>query len=300
MNRLLVRHLAVVALTVPLVSAGAAQAKGKTLPKGTPYAAEVSAEITGTVKMSQDFDNVTQNVCEDKPDHVAEHEQFLLNWKARYPHITVPVAGKAQLGKAYARLHVPVTPTSSGTGGLAGGGYEIDGTAPTTDQTCDQVRFTGSGKMETAPFDPLVNERNVLVDDMAGGAKPRTIFGFLLGTVDSARPATVTKPRGAGESDDVATAFRGLEDTLPPPAVDTYNNPPPTYNSLALDLPFERFRPLLKHATLTVPIADAGTIDCGRSDPGISTSTCTDKYDYAYTVVLHRKFLYKTVRAYPR
>lgn len=276
----------------------AAPAGAKTVPKGTPYAAEVTAEVTGTVTITRDQDGRTENVCEAEPQLASRHDSYTLNWKARFPHVTVPVAGSKELGKAFKRLHVPVQPTSDGTGGLAGGGYSIGGSAPTAGDKCDAHRYEASGRLTGAPLPPGVGERNVTVVDDGTKVK-RTLVGFYLGTVDAADPAKI--PDGdPNTSDEVSTLFSSTLGALPDAPGDLLNNLPPRANGLTLDVSYAEFRPLLHRSSVSIDVADAGTTDCGRVDPGIATLVCSTRRDIRYTVKLEKKKLYETVRAYPR
>lgn len=295
--------LVVVGALVTLAAAagvppGAVAASAKSLPKGTPYAAEVKATITGTVKATESSTFRTESVCEAEPQVGTDQRIVNLTWKVTFPQITVPVATAKDLGKAFKRLHVKVTPTADGDGGLTGGSLQVSGTGPSNGNTCDQVNYGAVATLRGQESDPFLFEKVVDVDGDGNQAK-RSLFGFQLGSLGSASPATLERPI-PGDSDTVRVVD-SLLGRLPEASNNFLNNPPPEWDQLTLDVPTEYFKPLVHRPSVTFPLTDAGTTDCGSAtDPGVSAYRCSLARSLNYTIKLERRTLYKTVRAYPR
>ena len=239
-----------------------------------------------------------ENVCETQPQTESDQSDFVLRWRVTYPQVTIPVAGAPELGAAFKRLHVPVTPTSNGTGGLQGSTYSISGMAPSQNGLCDSVPFDTAGSLQGDGSKPSIQEINSPLPEGA----TRTLVGLSLGDLGSASPAKLDNYHG-GHTDDVLTQANLAFMAVPAPAGDGLGlkNPEPSWNLLTLDEPYTTFRPLLRQSSVAFNLPAQGSKDCGTTtDPGVSSSTCALSYTIGYRVILHKRMLYRTRRAYRR
>src|SRR5207302_557448 len=146
-NRLLA-PAATLSLLVGLCAAASAQARGgRTVPAGTPYAAEVRLVIDGEAHLAAAYSHTEYNVCDSQSQKDSQMDSFGLKLKVVYPQVTIPVAGPKELGRAYGKLHVKPTPTAPGRAIASRGGYAIFGEGPSANTTCDSVEFNNDGQL---------------------------------------------------------------------------------------------------------------------------------------------------------
>ena len=289
------------ALTV-LVAPEAVQAHGRRgggqrLPKGTPYAAEVIATITGTAHLEYQESLETFNVCEAESAKSDREEAFDFEWKARYPQVTVPVAGLDTLGKAGSFLTVPVQPTSRGTGGLKSSKFDIEGHSPLTSEgnqgaggsDCQLGAYSARGHFAgSRPSFSVVQKSDHL------GA--RRLFVFNLGQIARSVPATVTAADGSvgkpvAELDNAAGLLPSNEQDVLHSLVD--------YHAVAGDFPLGKLEPLVHSAKVTLPPERwTGRRDCGVPPDETGSDECSVKWKFDYRVKLTRRFLYRTKHSY--
>ena len=269
------------------------------LPKGTPYAAEVKAHITGVVHITGNATATTYTVCTPSGDAVdTRSEDYKVNWQASFPQITVPVITSQALGKAAKRLHVPITPTSTGTA-AAIGGYHIQGMAPPTsnsgtDTDCQQKPFSATGLFGGNGTALYYNE---LVTD--GYAK---VHYWELAMVDAdafaGSPPTFDLPDGTTVP--IAKEF-GIWTALTP-TLDTPLYTAPGWNFVNLRLDESKLVALAKPRVKSVEFkaSDDSSKDCSQPADSSSSYVCSVKWTVDWTITLTRRFLYHTVRAYQR
>lgn len=277
----------------------ASAASAANLPKGTPYAAEVKAYITGAVHITGKETATTSTVCTPSGDAVdTRSEDYKVNWRANFPQITVPVITRQALGKAATRLHVPITPTSSGTA-AALGGYNIQGMAPPTsnsgnDTDCQQQPFSANGLFGGSGTALYQNE---LATD--GYAK---VHYWVLNMVDptglEGSPPTFDLPNGTSVT--IADELSIWTSVIPPfksPLITT-----PGWNYVNLRLDESKLAALAKPGVKSVEFksSDASSKDCGTPADSSGSYVCSATWTFDWTIKLTKRFLYRTVRAYQR
>lgn len=279
-----------------VVWGGAATAKmGGVIPKGTPYAAEVRMQVTGQAIAEEVQTLTTYNVCEAEPQTVHNDFKATLNWKATYNQVTVPVMTPQELGAAAKRLFVKVTPTSNGTGGLASGSYDANGTTPSDPNSCDAVNYTSSGTYADGGSVPTFEDNG----DLNG--LPRLFFD--VGAPGAATPGDFMD--ATGDDYDPAQIEGTIFSTIPSAADDpTGLNGAADVADFGADFDAAELRQLAEPHPGPVeltPITRNGMVDCGsEQDPDVSSLTCTITYTFAYRVTMTRHSLYRTQRAYSR
>jgi hypothetical protein len=233
------------------------------------------------------------NVCESQSSETLTDEVFDVKWHALYRNVTVPVADGRELGKAASRLHVPAEATSPGRGGAYDSTYDISGFGPPTQEgdqmaggsDCTKHAFSGKGDY-TSTGKPL-NGRFDFNDEFG----PRHVFTFEMPTI-TPKPATDVGSEGGKLEvpDDLTNITEGVNQH-------TGFTAKPGWNIVYADFDIEQLKKLRTHSKVTLHLVNKGTHDC--SDHGNGT-TCDTKWNYNWTVILQRKFLYYTKQAYRR
>ncbi len=294
--------LGVLAAAVTMTASAPALAKGW-LAKGTPYAAETTASIIGTVDIHYADDQTTYQVCDPNYSQYGDSESkvdasYSLDWAANYPHVTVPVADTRELGTAYKRLHVPAQPTSTGHGGLMTSSYDIAGFGPTTTagdgrpSDCAHQPYSAEGKFHTLGSPDF---SRLGVQDFYGDTQP--VYYFTMAPM-FARPATYQDSLG-NTMDVYKNGF--IWDTQRIPLSGGLLTARPTWDSVPADFSIDELKQLVHGSTLRLhPNVYSGSADCGSSSGGMSSESCTVTWTFRWTVTLHRKFLYRTKAAYRR
>lgn len=275
--------------------AGTAQAKGagRYLPKGTPYAAEVRATILATIDANSHLDQVTPNVCETQSSEEMTNEVFDVKWHALYRNVTVPIADGRDLGKAATRLHVPAEPTSPGTGGAHDSTYDISGFGPPTQQGdqlaggSDCTKHAFSGKGDYSSTGKPENGRFDFNDDFG----PRHLFTFEMPPI-TPKPATYAGADGGQVAvpDDLTNITEGVNQHSGFAAK-------PGWNIVYADFDIDQLRKLRTQSKVTLHLVNKGTHDCSDHANGV---TCDTRWNYNWTVILQRKFFYRTKQRYRR
>jgi hypothetical protein len=295
------------ALLGTAASATPAIAKGRSvLPKGTAYAAETKVEIRADISLHYHDVNITQQVCPGSDPSSATTDrnwQFGFSWAARYSHVTVPVITAKQLGAAWHKLHLRVQPTSDGTGGLLDSNYTIGGYGPPTTNgdgspsDCAQQPVHQSGSFTAVG-------RPVSLDTDRGD-----IFAPLAHRFEFVMPAAYAQPADyadyQGQQQAVDDALTEATNTVP--GAGSWAAGHPDWDVMLANLPDHKLLPLARPNVHTVTIHqdyDSPTLghDCSSpsTDPAVSTDTCTVEWSYHWTIVLQRRFLYRTRKAYHR
>jgi hypothetical protein len=289
------------------VSASPAIAKRRSiLPKGTPYAAETRVEIRADISLHYHDVNVTQQVCPGSDPSSATTDrnwEFGFAWAARYPQVTVPVMTVKQLGAAWHRLHLRVQPTSDGTGGLVDSSYTIGGYGPPT--------TNGDGSPSDCAHQPVHQSgsftsvgRPTSVDTDHGN-----IFAALAHRFEFVMPAAYPRPASytdyQGQQQAVEDALTEAANTVP--GAGSWSAGHPDWDVMLANLPDEKLVPLARPHVHTVTIhqdydSPALGHDCSspNTDPTVSIDRCTVEWSYRWTIVLQRRFLYRTHKAYYR
>jgi hypothetical protein len=282
---------ALVGLLACLGSAAQAQAATGVVPKGTPYAAEVNLRVTASLDYSVDESGGIRAACGGGTGDLTSTEagRWSEDWDVRYPHITVPLATREDLGKAYHRLHVQVTPTSDGTGGLSGS-YSISGRGmPESEFNCDLQDYGGAGAL-TSNGDPTFEQKpqadgtdNFILDFAPGG---------LFGDPES--------------YDDFNGDPRDPADELGQYQIRAHDLNPDTDVTSGTGINFSddldsAFKTLVHHPDLVKTLFDTAVgLDCGTYDDGTAYNSCSYSQTGSAAYAMHRLFLYRTKRAYPK
>jgi hypothetical protein len=278
--------------TVFLAVAGAASAKdASSLPKGSPYAAEIQARIEydGTYSYATSgFERC--GVSEDGHEIIIPGTDYdTLNFQRTlyFSHITVPVASAKELGAAAARLTVKPTVTSKGKVEDDHSTMDIDYTvAEGENEACHPV--SGSCHWELIPLPSSTLETIVAHDN---GFLPVSWGISVLGvnTPDGSCPVT--------DGTEQLTAMLEEAGRLYPP--DLGENFPEVTISSGVG---EEFHRLLhaEHVSFKVGLATppSGSTSCPLTSEEMET--CTHGVTGTAKVTLRRLFLYKTKKAYPR
>jgi hypothetical protein len=274
------------------------------VPKGTPYAAEVRITINGTAKLSQDITDNGYSDCsyDGGPSTTVDNEHYELNWKATFPHVTVPVATKEELGRAYRRLHVEPKPTADGTGGLTGGSFNVSGRVPYQDQAgCPGTPYSSGGSIAD-PDRPYASQDVVHIHKTDVDA----LGFFLSGGAMRATPESYEVPDGYGgtQTQDVLTGLGSVESQVPPNPADTdgdlvEKHPIADWNAVALSKRVGFYHGLVHEQSLPASGSYKGNLDCG-SVTDFGKTTCQVLWDYEYDMTLHLIALHKTRNDYPR
>lgn len=284
-------------LLVGLCAAASAQARGaRTVPAGTPYAAEVKLVIEGEAHLAAAYSHTEDNVCDTQSQKDSQMDSFGLKLKVVYPQVTVPVAGPKELGRAYGKLHVKPTPTAPGRAIASRGAYSIFGDGPSSNDTCDSVEFNNNGDLSA--------HRPTFIQGSIDQGRDDG-FDFLLAPELSADPADWASSFG-GRTIDVMNQEQVDENLVPADRKLAESSPGAALAGMAdiqlLD-DVEAFRPLLtspQHA-IQAYAKYSGEKDCAQpGEPGVETSTCTVDWDWGYDITFHLLHVYKTRRAYPK
>jgi hypothetical protein len=119
---------ALVALPVPAVRASTCK-PSKCIPAGTPYAAEVRIVLTTrTTAAVTNTSTVTDDCGASQPS--TGTQSIDMRARVTFRQVTIPLLTKAELGKAYKRLHVRPTATSAGPATGFNGKFLASGTGP--------------------------------------------------------------------------------------------------------------------------------------------------------------------------
>jgi hypothetical protein len=276
-------------------ASGARAARHRTLPVGTPYAAEVKAQITGAVTIVRTKDGVTNGVCGASPSNSHYQGSFSLPWFAKYPQVTVPVADQRELGAAAKRLHVDAQPTSKGTGGVLDATYSINGYGPPTvgsgeSSDCAQKPYSQDGSFKA------VGPAEFGRDDVHTPFGVRHVFSFGMPEVQEIPAQYVDN---MGTTIDVGQDFTDAVAAVPQPT--NLLLAEPGWDSVFADFSIDELKKLVHNSrvNVTVPVS-AGTADCGSNTSDAGSYSCTVKWSYVWHVTLIKRFLYRTKHAYAR
>lgn len=283
---------------------GTAQAKKpKVVPEGTPYAAEVKMTVKGTVNVEEHRTFEQFHFCQSGAD--ARYKKDVViggSWTAKYNQVTVPIKNEQDLGRAFKRLHVPITPTSPGKSGFLGS-FAIGGYGPPTasdggDSDCAQQDYFTQGTLGTDS--PI---KAMFID------QPHKFHGltlpfatFLLGVPGPPSPATWTDSMGGQSSTD--REIGNVITDVPDQELELENNghnDVVDFGGFQSDFDLEILRHLEDQKVVQIPdLVRSGEKDCGSDSDELHTQSCTIKWSFKFTPVLTRHFLYKTKRDYRR
>lgn len=208
--------------------------------------------------------------------------------RVTFRQVTIPLLTKAELGKAYKRLHVKPTATSTGPAKAAGGAFRASGTGPYGMNCAPKSFDTGVISLHSHPYNGTFGQASFAAfDDL-----------FLNGIDEAAwdwqPPSYTDNNEGTLEVQEQANA--DLEQ-VPTEEV----APGATFVSVAGmtvgDHP-EQFRALLNRKTLTIRApydAPAGGADCASL-----AEDCRVDWTEFPTAVLTRLHIYKTQNNYAR
>jgi hypothetical protein len=290
-----------------------AQARG-IVPKGTPYAAVVSATVTGETYVEVHTQDVTDNVCEDQSAVSTYNGSVDIHWSASYPSITVPVADAKDLGKAYGRLHLNLKPfVGPGKAGQFTGNFDISGSEPATTygnqyaggSDCKPVPFSASGG-----FTPCLKPPSLIRSLAPLPRGVQMVYVLQMESVCLADPAQYEMPDGDTRDpvQDLQAAAGKVSDVPGNPPAGAFGiangRPVPGWDGLSFTFGNDKFKPLVHRSSLKLRFQDndlGGGEDCGSSpDDGTGSDSCKVSWRYYYVVTFKRKVLHRTTRAYPR
>ena len=276
-------------LLLPAVSA--ASGGHRRLPKGTPYAAEVIATVQGESHITWAETSTRFDVCETE-SAISEHQDdYDFNWRARYPQVTVPVADKSELGRAFKRLHVRVQPTARGRGGLTSGEYFSKRAAPVTSDGNQGAGGSDCAKQSEEESGTFGATRPTFADLTYNALEGRRrLFEFQLGTIDTATHS--------GSSPDPRAELEAAASLIPPPTA--ILGVPPEYNSVPAEFRLTNLKRLLRKPSITVYRRTSQTRDCGGTADELGEETCSVEWNYQFRIKLTRRFFYRTKRSYPK
>ena len=254
-------------------------------------------KVVGESTIKYDDESTTFGVCLDESSTSRELGTFKFEWEATFPHVTVPVATRATLGRAAKRLSIPVTATSKGKGGLRQGTFYIRGSAPATSggqqgpggSDCKPVHFSSEGSFKASkPYFGSIN-----LGDLDTGRKNGI---FILGDVIGSTPRTFKYPDGSNDYpvDELNTALSYLpkqgEITLKKRV--GYNGFVETF------LPSELAK-LVREPVVGMPDMErSSSLDCSLPSSDQASDSCMVSLDTTFGGSLFKKFLYRTKRAY--
>ena len=297
-------HRVALLLAACLVLAPPAAAKTpKIVPKGTPYAAEVKMTVTGTVNVEEHHRLETYRRCESGVS--AKYAQDVViggSWTAAYKQVTVPIKQERDLGRAYKKLHVPVTPTSPGKSGFLGS-FSVGGYGPPTqgdggDSDCARQDYFTQGTLGT---DSPIKATFIDQPHKVGG-NTFLFATFLLGLPGPASPATFTDSQGAPYSTDrlVGNTITDVPDQEF--ALDSNGHDDlADFGGFAGDFDPNILEALGGQKVVQIPdIVRSGESDCGTETNEDHDQACTLKWSFKFTPVLTRHFLHRTKRDYRR
>jgi len=287
------RTFAVIAIAAValLLAAGSATARhSSTLPKEFPYAAEIQAtiEYDGTYTYATTGFERCGVTADGHDINMPGSSRQTLHFQRtlRFSHITVPVASAKELGAAVGRLAVKPTVTDKGRIEDDHSTMDIAYTvAEGENENCHAV--SGSCHWELIPLPSSTIETVVAHDN---GFIPVSWGISVLGvnTPDGSCPVA----DGTGQ---LSALLEEAGHLYPEP---DENFPEVTISSV-VGQEFHR----LQHAESVQFKVDLNTPDSGSTEcPSASeeVETCTNGVTGTATVKLHRLFLYKTKKAYPR
>ena len=275
---------------LPLPAASASTCEPSTcIPAGTPYAAEVRIvlHINDIAQVSYVGDVADQ--CSGASQSYQRTQSVAVRALVTFRQVTIPLLTKAQLGKAYRRLHVRPTATSAGPATRAGGNFRASGTGPYGFGDCAEKSF------DTGVIDLHVHHYN-------GSFSQTGLAGFddlfLDGTDEAAwfwQPPTYTD-----NNQSTLNVQEQANSVLEEVPIDDVA-PGATWASFAGmtigDHP-EQFKALLDRATLTVKVnydAPAGGADCDSL-----ANDCRVDWTYSPRATLTRLNIYKTQKDYAK
>jgi hypothetical protein len=287
-------------LVLVALAGQAAPAAARTVPKGTPYAAEVQLKVKGTVEVEETFDGEVYRQCPSGASSKQKlHTKVTGTWVATYNQVTIPVANEFELGRAYTRLHVPVTATSKGKGAFLGG-FQIDGHGPATEGTgeesdCGSVDFSTAGLLGADPsVPPTFFDQPHKVN---GVTEPYPLF--VLGAPGTASPEMWADAEGTQRSVETQV-LNTLTDVPEAPQTENatvYDNA--DFGGFAGNFDISNLRYLIKHRKYREgDIARIGQSDCNSDFTQDYKKECRLTWSFKYQPVITRHFLYKTKRPY--
>jgi hypothetical protein len=258
--------------------------------KGTPYAAEVTMTADQTIDASVTDNTTFEGDC-NAGDHYDTAVQSLSgtwswNWHVIYPHVTVPVASRAELGAAYKKLHVQPTPTSDGSGGITDGSYAVSGSG-TADpaNSCEVKPFQGSGTIAS------VGRPTFFQQDEANASVFQLVYA------DDINGSPLTYQDETGQSHDAMNDLVDYWDAANP---DSSQFAESLYQGISLE-DVGAFDELV-HNSDAVLKGNGGRQgqDCGTSDDGTVARSCSFDDGFTWSIDFHKIRLYKTKRNYRR
>jgi hypothetical protein len=137
-------------------AAGAPPFGGGTLPKGFPYAAEISATISydGTYHRASESDVHCNNGEDEFTLDATEADTLHFRRTVFFSHITVPVAGPTELGASVARLALSPTIASPGKIKTDDSTMDFEGSLPSGDavgENCHTEKASCHWDIQGAP-----------------------------------------------------------------------------------------------------------------------------------------------------
>jgi hypothetical protein len=279
--------------------AGSASAKG-VVPKGTPYAAEVKLVVEGDVHLADHHAMVENGICSGGANTPTfnDYASFGFAYKITYPQVTIPVAGRKELGKAYRRLHVRPTPTAKGKVNSWTAGDQFSGNGPSQADLCQSVNYDNPAGTLTGgqpSFAQVVQNRN--------GQK---VDEWTLQVAPNLRADPPLWYQADGSEEDALNSFQLAQGYVPQDPTFDHSDPgvsPLEALYVALIDDPEAFRPLIHnpHHAMQTSGHYAGDTAC-EGEPDINdasgSSTCSVTWDYRDDVTIISHFLYRTKRAY--
>ena len=281
-----------------LAAAAPAQAmKAKIVPKGTAYAAEVKMTVEGTVNVEKHTRLETYRRCQSGAS--AKYKQDVViggSWTAKYNQVTVPIKNEQDLGRAFKKLHVPVTPTSPGKAGFLGS-FAIGGYGPQTqgdggDSDCAQQDYFTQGTLGTDP-----QSKATFIDQPHKFHGQTLLFStFLLGLPGAPVPDTFTDSLGDPYSTDrlvgnVLTDVPDQEFTVET----NFHDGLADFGAFAGDFDPDDLKFLERQKVVQLSdIVRSGEADCGTETNEDHDQGCTIKWSFKFTPKFTRHFLYRT------
>lgn len=285
--------LAVVGLTVAGVAvATAGAARSQTLPAGFRYAAEIQAKVhyDGTYSISKTgYQRCPTGEGETK---VATREQTTLQIDrlATFSHITVPVAGPGELGKAVAKLGLQPTITTPGKISLDDSTLDIDDSLAVPNPESEGCRTESVVCHWDLSAVPGSGVQEITAHDLGDQVVSWDIN--LLGVNRANGP-----PCALGDGDSALSAALANSRKLYPKGLTNF---PEVVISRALGNDFHR---LLTKDRIgfdpKIATPASGTANCA-THLNEEEETCTHSVTGTASVELHRLFFYRTKQDYPR
>jgi hypothetical protein len=263
------------------------------VPKGTPYAVEVKLRMDFTARADVAFSYQTSDECSGDTRDVGETENTTVASNVTFPHITLPIATKQDLGAAYRRLHVKPTATATGTGAVTDGHFNATSDGP-WGENCTEVRYETDNDLNSSStkgfFTQASNgKEDVLILDTPAASGE----GFSADPPQEAQFPPIYDGRLTGDPvKDALTSFVFVpEDNAPDPTIGE--------SGITLqDHPAFFKQKLLHHSEFTY---EPGFTSGGSPNPcEVDPDTCVVDFDYDPKLDFTRLHVYKTERDYPR